>query len=77
MYDNLMTRLEERLRRSEEELQNLRVKYYALQTRYEKLKKRCRKFIDECEHAKMTGVRRTVKNTEKENTIKSDTPGLV
>lgn len=41
------------------------------------VEKRCRKFIDECEHAKMTGVRRTVKNTEKENTIKSDTPGLV
>ena len=39
--------------------------------------KRCRKFIKECEHAKMTGVRRTVKNTDKENTIKSDTPGLV
>ena len=39
MYDNLMTRLEERLRRSEEELQNLRVKYYALQMDYEKLKK--------------------------------------
>ena len=30
MYDNLMTRLEERLRRSEEELQNLRVKYDSL-----------------------------------------------
>jgi len=41
------------------------------------VEKRCRKFIDECEHAKMTAVRRTVKNTEKENTIKSDTPGLV
>ena len=39
MYDNLMTRLEEGLRRSEEELQNLRVKYDALQTRYDKLKK--------------------------------------
>ena len=39
MYDNLMTRLEERLRRSEEELQNLRVKYDALQMDYEKLKK--------------------------------------
>ena len=41
------------------------------------VEKRCRKFIKECEHAKMTGVRRTVKNTDKENTIKSDTPGLV
>ena len=39
MYDNLMTRLEERLRRSEEELQNLRVKYDSLQMDYEKLKK--------------------------------------
>ena len=41
------------------------------------VEKRCRKFIKECEHAKMTGVRRTVKNADKENTIKSDTPGLV
>ena len=41
------------------------------------VEKRCRKFIKVCEHAKMTGVRRTVKNTDKENTIKSDTPGLV
>lgn len=41
------------------------------------VEKRCRKFIKECEHAKMTGVRRTVKNTDKENTIKSDMPGLV
>ena len=41
------------------------------------VEKRCRKFIKECEHAKMTGIRRTVKNTDKENTIKSDTPGLV
>ena len=41
------------------------------------VEKRCRKFIKECEHAKMTGVRRTVKNTDKENTIKSDTPELV
>ena len=39
MYGNLMTRLEERLRRSEEELQNLRVKYDSLQMDYEKLKK--------------------------------------
>ena len=41
------------------------------------VEKRCRKFIEELEYAKMTGVRRTVKNTDKENTIKSDTPGLV
>ena len=52
-----------------------KIRFFADELR--EVEKRCRKFIDECEHAKMTGVRRTVKNTEKENTIKSDTPGLV
>lgn len=41
------------------------------------VEKRCRKFIKEYERAKTIDIRRTVKNTDKENTIKSDTPGLV
>ena len=41
------------------------------------VEKRYRKFIEECEYARMIDMRHSIKNTNKENTIKSDTPGLV
>ncbi|WP_228724720.1 hypothetical protein [Campylobacter massiliensis] len=41
------------------------------------VEKRYRKFIEECEYARMINMRHSIKNTNKENTIKSDTPGLV
>ena len=41
------------------------------------VEKRYRKFIEECEYARMIGMRHSIKNTDKENTIKSYTPGLV
>ena len=41
------------------------------------VEKRYRKFIEECEYARMIGMRHSIKNTNKENTIKSDTHGLI
>ena len=41
------------------------------------VEKRYRKFIEECEYARMIGMRYSIKNTNKENTIKSDTHGLI
>lgn len=41
------------------------------------VEKRYRKFIEGCEYARMIDMRHSIKNTNKENTIKSDTPGLV